>query len=160
MAWRHLVGQTPFGALGHLNVLFDKWTLGPLRLLNCVALVLVVIQAQGVLRRWAGNSVLVTLGRASLTVFRAHLVACLVLLTVVGNASAGCPGLADLLLTVGSLAILYAVARQVTSRDGEAADPAMPRAEAAALKVLRVPRVRSTPVGGGRGVSPAPRMAR
>lgn len=161
MAWRHLVGQAPFGSLVHLNMLFDKWTLGPLRLVNFAALVLVVIHAQDVLRRWVEGSRLVTLGRASLTVFCAHLVLCLVLLTVVGNAGPGAPGLVDVLLTAGSLAILYAVAREVTLRDAGDAEPKMPEGRASGVpEVLRVRSMRRARPRGARAVNPAPRMAR
>lgn len=144
MAWRHVEGQAPFGSLAHLNVLFDKWTLGPLRLVNFVALVLVAIHAQSTLRRWAEGSTLEALGRASLTVFCTHLVLCLVLLAVVGNAPSGMPGVTDALLLGGSLAILVAVAREASLREGRSAGApaAYPRR------------------GDGGRVSPAPRMAR
>lgn len=144
MAWRHLVGQAPFGTLGHLNLLFDKWTLGPLRLANFLALVLVAIHGRLLLRRWAERSMLSTLGRASLTVFCTHLVLCLVLLAVVGNAPASAPGLIDGLLLAGSLAILYAVAREATLQDAVAG-------RAPAYTLQRRPGLR---------ISPAPRMAR
>ena len=43
MLWRHALGQAPFLWLPQLDVLFDKWHLGPLRMLNFFALVVVLM---------------------------------------------------------------------------------------------------------------------
>ena len=44
--WRHYgaTGQAPFGNNGDLNLLFDKWRLGPFRLLNLLALSIVALR--------------------------------------------------------------------------------------------------------------------
>ena len=111
LVWRHAVGQAPFGAQAGLNLLFDKWTLGPLRVLNLFALVVLLIHfgpawARGLPRlRW-----LETLGAASLPVFCAHLVVVLLVLGLLGDAQDR-PWALDLPLLVLCFGILYAVAR-------------------------------------------------
>jgi len=144
-AWRHVVGQAPFGSLGYLNQLFDKWTLGPLRLVDFGALVVVAIALRHSLRALSQRrpfAVLTTMGRAPLAVFCAHLVLCLVALPFLGNARTTPPTYVDALLLAGALGILYAVARGVDS--------------------LERARKRRAPSGLAprAGASPAPRMAR
>ena len=68
--------------------MFDKWHLGPLRLLNFVVLAIIAVHGRRVLVAWAEHSSIATLGRASLTVFAAHLLVCLALLATVGDALA------------------------------------------------------------------------
>ena len=108
--WRHVVGQAPFGSDAMLNPLFDKWHLGPLRLLNFAVLALLVVHARPILVEWAARSPIATLGRASLTVFSAHLLICLALLTVVGDAVRPHLSVFETLLLLGALAALYGVA--------------------------------------------------
>jgi hypothetical protein len=106
--WRHVDGQVPVGS-PLLAVAMDKWHLGPLRLLDFGALAILVICAREAIAARAHASPLVTLGKASLTVFCAHLLICLGALAVVGA-----PGTPlhwhDSALLAGTLAILYAVA--------------------------------------------------
>lgn len=109
--WRHATGQLPFGTDAALNALFDKWHLGPMRLLNFAALAIVAIHGRQVLAAWAQNSMIATLGRASLTVFSAHLLLCLVLLATVGEAVQPNVSLLDWALLAGTLMMLYGVAR-------------------------------------------------
>lgn len=109
--WRHVSGQLPFGSDAALDALFDKWHLGPLRLLNFAALAILVVAGQRLLAAWARNSMIATLGRASLTVFSAHLLVCLALLAAVGDAVQPHVSLADTMLVAGTLVTLYAVAR-------------------------------------------------
>jgi hypothetical protein len=109
--WRHVTGQMPFGAEAALNALFDKWHLGPLRLLNFAVLAVIVVHGRRVLAAWAEHSSIATLGRASLTVFVAHLVVCLALLATVGDAVGPDVSLLDAVLLLGTLVTLYAVAR-------------------------------------------------
>jgi hypothetical protein len=109
--WRHLVGQLPFGDDATLNALFDKWNLGPLRLLNFAVLAVLVVHGRRVLAQWAERSSIATLGRASLTVFSVHLLLCLGLLAVVGEPIHAHASLLDAVLLVGTLVTLYAVAR-------------------------------------------------
>jgi hypothetical protein len=109
--WRHVVGQAAFGSDAMLNALFDKWHLGPMRLLNFAVLALIVVHARPVLVEWAANSSIATLGRASLAVFSAHLLICLVLLTIVGDAVRPHLSVFESLLLLGTLAALYGVAQ-------------------------------------------------
>ncbi|WP_304305800.1 OpgC domain-containing protein, partial [Pseudacidovorax intermedius] len=88
MLWRHLgpTGQAPFGSHDALNEWFDKWRLAPLRLLNLVAIGIVVLRFGPTwLRHLPRPRVLETLGSASLSVFCAHLVAVFVVLVVWGG---------------------------------------------------------------------------
>lgn len=142
-AWRHLVGQAPFGSLGYLNAYFDKWTLGPMRIVNFAVLAIIVIHFRETLRSFAADSVLTTLGRAPLTVFCLHLVLCLVLLALVGNAPSTAPTLQDAGMMTLALAILYVAARLVAWGDG-----------------LRSSRTAWLVRGGASAASPASRMAR
>jgi hypothetical protein len=110
-AWRHGVGQVPFGTDAALNVLFDKWHLGPLRLLNFAVLAVIVVHGRRVLAAWAERSSIATLGRASLTVFSVHLLLCLALLALVGEPIHSHASLLDAVLLAGTLLTLYGVAR-------------------------------------------------
>jgi hypothetical protein len=114
LVWRHAVGQVPFGADTTLNLLFDKWQLGPLRLLDLLALLAVVVRfGPGWARRLPRLRVLETLGQASLSVFCAHLVLVLALLALLGEASPRRPIWLDALVFAGSFVLLYAVALAV-----------------------------------------------
>jgi len=111
-AWRHITGQVPFGEHGSLNALFDKWHLGPMRLLNFAVLAILVVHGRRLLVALAEHSTIATMGRASLTVFAAHLVLCLVLLATGGEAlDAQHVSMLDGALLAGTLVTLYAIAR-------------------------------------------------
>lgn len=108
--WRHVIGQTPFPPAWGLNPLFDKWLLGPLRLIDLFALTILAIRFGPALAarlprmRW-----LETLGAASLAVFCAHLVVVLLVLGLLGDAPR--PWLHDIALLATCFATLYVVAR-------------------------------------------------
>ena len=111
MVWRHKVGQAPFEANVQLNMLFDKWLLGPLRLLDLVALTVLVIRFGPLLtRRLPRPHYLETLGKASLPVFCAHLVVVLLTLSLFG-AKFDRPWWQDTLLLIACFGALYVVAR-------------------------------------------------
>ncbi|GKT20576.1 OpgC domain-containing protein [Acidovorax sp. SUPP3334] len=112
MVWRHAIGQVPFGDdRPALNLLFDKWALGPLRLIDLLALTLLAIRFGPTLaarlprQRW-----LETLGAASLPVFCTHLVVVLLALVSMG-ADYERPWPQDIALLAACFATLYAVAR-------------------------------------------------
>jgi peptidoglycan/LPS O-acetylase OafA/YrhL len=150
LVWRHAIGQTPFPPATGLNPLFDKWLLGPLRLIDLFALTVLTIRFGPALAarlprmRW-----LETLGAASLAVFCAHLVVVLLVLGLLGDAPR--PWLHDVALLIACFATLYAVARitlwvdqppddDAPAREGAAPQPSAP---ATALRValpLNVPR--------------------
>src|SRR5690242_4138387 len=108
--WRHIVGQT-FGSEAFLNALFDKWHLGPLRLLNFAVLALIVVRFRPTIVASAEDSPLATLGRASLIVFSAHLLICLALLTILGGEPRPHLSIFEAALLLGTLVVLYGVAR-------------------------------------------------
>jgi hypothetical protein len=66
--------------------LFDKWHLGPLRMLDLAAVAALLIVSQPITKR-AAIRPLVLLGQSSLQVFCVHLLFCLAGLTLLGNAS-------------------------------------------------------------------------
>ena len=107
--WRHIVGQT-FGTDPFLDALFDKWHLGPLRLLNFAVLALIAVRLRPTLVAWAQDSALATLGRASLLVFSTHLLICLAVLTILGDAPRPHLSIFESVLLLGTLLALYGVA--------------------------------------------------
>jgi hypothetical protein len=72
--------------LGVTEFLFDKWHLGPLRLLDFTAVAALLIVSQWALKPLAIRP-LVLLGQSSLQVFCVHLLFCFAGLTLLGNAS-------------------------------------------------------------------------
>jgi hypothetical protein len=72
--------------LGASEFLFDKWHLGPLRVLNFMAVAALLIFFQSILKPLAIRP-LVMLGQSSLQVFCVHLLFCFAGLTLMGNAS-------------------------------------------------------------------------
>ncbi|XAH25006.1 OpgC domain-containing protein [Xylophilus sp. GW821-FHT01B05] len=112
LVWRHRTGQAPFGSDERMNLLFDKWALGPLRLLDMFALMLLTIRFGPALARWLPRMRwLEVMGSASLAVFCAHLVIVLLTLTFFGGNPYARPWWVDALLLLGCFAALYAVAR-------------------------------------------------
>ena len=122
--WRHAVGQTPFPGNDALNLMFDKWQLAPLRLINLFALlVLAMHYAPWLARRLPRWRLLETLGAASLPAFCAHLVVALLLLAVAGEARNDRPWAVDVAMLAFGFAVVIGVAlisraidRQATQR--------------------------------------------
>jgi hypothetical protein len=114
LLWRHFGehGQAPFGGDIQRNLWFDKWQLGPLRLLNLLALcVLAARFGPSLARRLPRPRWLEGLGRASLPVFCAHLVAVLLTLAWFGDNQLARPWWGDALLLAVVFGWLYGVAR-------------------------------------------------
>jgi hypothetical protein len=131
--WRHhgLHGQAPFGGDVELNLLFDKWQLGPLRLANLAVLGIVAVRfGPAFMRRIPRLHWLEDLGSASLPVFCAHLVAVLLVLAVYGDSQAARPWWGDALLLAAVFGWLYGVARATLWWDGRSKPPALPLARA------------------------------
>ena len=85
LVWRHVSGQAPFGANEALNLWFDKWQLAPLRLLNLLALLVLLVRFGPWLTAHLPRvRMLETLGAASLAVFCVHLVVVLLTLSLFG----------------------------------------------------------------------------
>ncbi len=116
--WRHGVGQTPMPDGSPVNLMFDKWHLGPLRLINLLALMVLVMHFAPWLKkhlpRWR---VLETLGKAALPVFCAHLVVALLALAVFGPVKPGRPWSVDWLVLFVGFYALWVVARVSLARD-------------------------------------------
>lgn len=126
--WRHegLNGQAPFGGDMQLNMLFDKWKLGPLRLLDLLALgVLTIRFGPALLRKLPRQHWLEAMGSASLQVFCAQLVAVLLTLAVFGDNQLARPWWGDVLLLLVVFGVLYGVAR-VALGLGRGATPTAP----------------------------------
>ena len=117
--WRHYGpnGQAPFGGDSDLNLLFDKWQLGPLRLINLAALSILVLRfGPWLLARLPRPRWLEAMGTASLPVFCAHLAAVLLVLAIFGDSHTVRPWWGDALLLTVVFAALYGVARAVLWR--------------------------------------------
>jgi hypothetical protein len=110
MLWRHAVGQTPFPGLPQLDFLFDKWHLGPLRMLNFFVLVIVTMHFGPRLARLARAPALELLGRQSLPAFCAHLVVVLIALSVLGDKADRLSIWTELGVVVGTLLVVGFVA--------------------------------------------------
>ncbi len=121
--WRHAVGQTPFPGRPELNLLFDKWHIGPARLIDFFALLVLVMHFAPWLKSHLPRSrILETLGQASLPVFCAHLVIALTALTIFGAADQAPRSWAiDVLILVSGFAVLYAVALSSRALDKRSA---------------------------------------
>jgi hypothetical protein len=118
MVWRHAVGQVPFGAHEALNMLQDKWQVGPMRLLNLFALlVLALHHGPALVKRLPRLRTLETWGSASLPVFCAHLVLALLALVAVGESTPERPVLLDVLILAGSFALMNLVAHASVAID-------------------------------------------
>ena len=129
--WRHHGpnGQAAFGANDKLNLLFDKWQLGPLRIVNLAALGIVAIGfGPALARRLPRIRWLEAMGSASLPVFCAHLVAVLLVLTIYGGSQTARPWWGDALLLAVVFASLLAVARATLWVDARKAAVAAVRA--------------------------------
>lgn len=141
--WRHVIGQNPFPGQASLAPLFDKWHLGPLRLINFMALLLLTMHFAPWLRRDLPRlPVLETLGRASLPVFCAHLVLALLALALAGDVQPQRPYWVDAAIVAVSFPALYLVAWVSGELDRRTA------AKRAALKqrMSRKPRPQATGV--------------
>ncbi|MDA7417435.1 OpgC domain-containing protein [Xenophilus arseniciresistens] len=141
LLWRHLGpgGQAPFGEWQVMNLLFDKWRLGPLRLLDLAAIgVVAVVYGPALARRLPRPRVLETLGRASLPVFCAHLVVVLLVMVAWGGETPARPWWGDVLLMGSVFAALYGVAWGVLRMEARAA--ARRTARPAAAKPVAVAR--------------------
>jgi hypothetical protein len=111
LIWRHAIGQTPWPGHEAVNLAFDKWHLGVLRLIDFFALlVLAMHYGPALVRRLPRLRYLEVMGAESLPVFCAHLVLALLVLAVAGAADAARAPWIDVAILVVSFAVLYLVA--------------------------------------------------
>ena len=120
--WRHAIGQAPFPHDPQLSLLYDKWQLGPLRVINFLCLMLLAMHyGPALARRLPRVRVLEQLGQQSLPVFCAHLVLAMLTLVVFGAIDPKRPWSIDLALLIGCFGVLYLVARISAQVDRKAA---------------------------------------
>lgn len=93
--------------LGRLSVLFDKWQLGVVRLINFTAVAVLLIQFRAFVKPLAIRP-LVLLGQSSLQVFCTHFVFCFIGIGMMGSAARiyGWPQFALIALTFAALLIV------------------------------------------------------
>lgn len=107
-------GERLFGISLGIPVLFDKWQLGPMRLLNLVAWLVVLVQLGPRLVRGVVAQALRLLGRASLSVFCAHVLIALGAFLLIDDADSGLELWQELLVLTGGFALLFGVAHSQT----------------------------------------------
>jgi hypothetical protein len=106
----------------HLEILVDKWQLGPLRVLNLIAFVCVLYSLRGGVRWLISREPFITLGRASIEVFCAHLLFVFVGLALLYGEVPQLHGVYALsLLIVTFIGLLYVAQRQVRRKHAEKA---------------------------------------
>ncbi|WP_233575695.1 OpgC domain-containing protein [Noviherbaspirillum saxi] len=121
LLWRYIAGQVPTEGESLINHWFDKWHLGPLRLLNFFALLVLVMHfGEWLKQRIPQFAFLQTLGAASLPVFCVHLVVVLLALSIFGESTPERPVWTDVLLMLSGLGSLYLAAIITLRFDAEA----------------------------------------
>ncbi|MDO9438882.1 OpgC domain-containing protein [Hydrogenophaga sp.] len=118
LVWRHVAGQAPLPWLPAVDVLLNKWSLGPMRVLNFASVFVVLVSAGPWLVRVLPRvSSLELLGRHSLSVFCAHIVIALFTLAFFGSTQVIRPESTDIILLLAAFAGLFAVALLGEERD-------------------------------------------
>ena len=121
LLWRQTVGQDPMPGVPAIAMLLDKWTLGPLRVLNFVSVFVLLVSFGPWLKQVLPRPLpLELLGRHSLSVFCAHIVIALFTLAFFGSTQVVRPWSTDVALLAGAFAGLFAVAMalEAQSRSG------------------------------------------
>ena len=115
---RHILGQAPFGENQTMAMLLSKWHLGPLRLLNFLALLAVILRFGPALKNAIRWPPLELLGAASLPVFCVHLAAVLLALALVGDKNGATSLAVELALLTATLFIMFGTAWYFRSERG------------------------------------------
>ena len=109
--WRHAVGQIPFPPDNAWNALFSKWHMGPLRVLNALALLVLLMRfgprGDAPAPLWAP---LQALGRAALPVFCTHVVVAMLVLGIAGDEIRDRPYWIDATILALTFSALWAAA--------------------------------------------------
>jgi hypothetical protein len=130
--------------LGAAEFLFDKWHLGPFRLLDFTAVAMLLIVTQKIWKPLAVGP-LVLMGQSSLQVFCVHLLCCFAGLTLLGNASI-ISGWKQIALLTGTLAAMLLTAKVFAKseakheRKPKAENPNGPRTTIVRTEVLQLER--------------------
>ena len=118
LLWRHMVGQDPMPGVPAIGLLLDKWSLGPMRVLNFASVFVLLVSAGPWLLRVLPRPLpLELLGRNSLSVFCAHIVIALFTLAFFGSTEVIRPWSTDVALLASAFAGLFAVAMAVEARE-------------------------------------------
>jgi hypothetical protein len=126
LLWRHMVGQDPMPSVPAVGMLLDKWSLGPLRVLNFASVFVLLVTFGPWLKQVLPRPLpLELLGRNSLSVFCAHIVIALFTLAFFGSTEVIRPWSTDVVLLSGAMAGLFAVAMAVESRERSGWRPAL-----------------------------------
>lgn len=119
LLWRHMAGQDPLPWLPAVGMLLDKWSLGPMRVLNFASVFLLLVTAGPWLARLLPRlEPLELLGRHSLAVFCAHIVIALFTLAFFGSTQVVRPWTTDVTLLLAAFAGLFAVAMLAQQHGG------------------------------------------
>lgn len=103
-----------------LAILVDKWQLGPLRLLNIIAFVCLLYSLRGAVRWAISHEPFITLGRASIEVFCAHLLFVFVGLALLYGEIPQLHGIYALSLLIATfIGLLYVAQRQVRRKHAQ-----------------------------------------
>ncbi|MES2842770.1 MAG: OpgC domain-containing protein [Pseudomonadota bacterium] len=123
--WRHMVGQDPMPGVPAVGMLLDKWSLGPLRVLNFASVFVLLVTFGPRLKQVLPRPLpLELLGRHSLSVFCAHIVIALFTLAFFGSTQVVRPWSTDVALLAGAFAGLFAVALAAQARERSSWRPA------------------------------------
>jgi len=148
LAMRYAIGHG--FELGSYEPIFDKWHLGVIRMIDFVALAVLVIRARDYLKPLAIRP-LVLMGQSSLQVFCTHLFFCFAGLTLLGNASM-LSGSKQFALMATTLCAMWLTGQLLAKREptGETANapvkkPAVPVADAPLVQISSRTRVRPVP---------------
>lgn len=126
--------------LGASEFLFDKWHLGPVRLLDFTAVAMLLIVSQSVWKPMAVRP-LVMLGQSSLQVFCVHLLCCFAGLTLLGNASM-LSGWQQVALLSGTFAAMLGTAKIFSKSEAKhERQPKPEMAVAATIPIVPSPHV-------------------
>lgn len=118
LLWRHMAGQDPMPGVSAVGLLLDKWSLGPLRVLNFASVFVLLVSAGPRLRTVLPRPLpLELLGRHSLSVFCAHIVIALLTLAFFGSTQVVRPWSTDVVLLAGAFAGLFLVALGAQAHD-------------------------------------------
>ncbi|WP_332739140.1 OpgC domain-containing protein [Hydrogenophaga sp.] len=118
LLWRHMAGQDPLPWVPAIGLLLDKWSLGPMRVLNFASVfVLLVATGPWLVRVLPRPHALELLGRHSLSVFCAHIVIALFTLAFFGSTQVVRPWTTDVALLFAAFAGLFAVAMLVEAHE-------------------------------------------
>jgi len=107
---RHMFGQAPFGDHTSLLVLINKWHLGPLRLLNFMALLILTLRFGPNIKNAIRWRFLEVLGAASLPVFCVHLAVVLLALALIGDKQGATPVWQEIILLAVTFLAMYGTA--------------------------------------------------